>query len=113
MMRPALLLSALATLWLPAAALAQQPEQAGDPARGHQVAQQACADCHQIGNGEGKQQANAPSFQEIAKGADKNNLELIGALESGKHPKISQPLQRQQMRDVVAYIRQLTTGDKR
>jgi mono/diheme cytochrome c family protein len=112
-MRPAFLLPALAAFWLPAAASAQQPEQPGDPARGHQVAQQDCADCHQIGPNEGKQQGNAPSFAELAKGTDANNLRLIADMENGKHPKISQPLQRQQMRDVVAYIRQLATGEKR
>ena len=112
-MRPALLLSALATLWLPAAALAQQPEQPGDPARGHQVAQQACTGCHQIGQNEGKQQGNAPSFAQLAQGTTASAENLMARFESGKHPKISQPLQKQQMRDVVAYIRQVTTGDKR
>ena len=111
-MRRTLLLPALAALSLPVAAAAQQPVQAGDPAIGHQVAQQACAGCHQIGPNEGQQQGNAPSFADLAKGTGASYQRLLALLESQQHPKISQPLTEQQANDVAVYIHQLPTGDK-
>ncbi len=111
-MRRTLLLPALAVLLLPVAAAAQQPVQPGDPAIGHQVAQQACAGCHQIGPNEGKQAGNAPSFAELAKGTGASYQQLLALFQSTRHPKISRPLTEQQESDVAAYIRQLATGDK-
>jgi mono/diheme cytochrome c family protein len=111
-MRRTLLLPALAALWLPAAAVAQEPVQPGNPATGHEVARQACAGCHQIGANEGKQEGNAPSFADLAKGTGASFQHLLALLQNPKHPKISQPLTEQQANDVAVYIHQLPTGNK-
>jgi mono/diheme cytochrome c family protein len=107
-------------LALPALALAQQEEHAGDPARGQQVAQQSCSACHAIGRDEiASPVANATAFRALADQTNANNLELLAKLdnlellnrpEGGKHPPIP-GVDRQLLRDVIAYIRSLVVPE--
>ena len=110
------LLATVAMLALPAVVLAQTNEQLGDPARGQTIAQQSCSGCHAIGReGTASPVANATPFLTLAEQTDANNLELLAMLdnlelldrpERPKHPLVP-GVDRQQMRDVVSYIRSL------
>ncbi len=109
-----LALPILAALMLPVAAAAQQQEQPGDLGRGHELARERCAGCHEIGRGEGQARDNAPSFPAIAAGNDTGNLQLLANIEKMKHPPMPGPkIDRQQMRDIVTFIRREATGDKK
>jgi mono/diheme cytochrome c family protein len=95
-----------------AAALAQAPERPGDAGRGGQIAQERCASCHVVAPGQ-PTPANAapPNFADLAKEEDGNDLKILEALEEARHPAIpGGALQRQDLRDVVAYIRTLDTA---
>jgi mono/diheme cytochrome c family protein len=107
--------AALAMLALPALAAAQQTEHLGDPARGQGIAQKSCSGCHAVGREDtASRVGKATAFRTLAEQTDANNLELMAKLDDlelldkpeGKHPPV-QGVDRQQYRDIVAYIRSL------
>ncbi len=109
---PTLALALALTLLPGAAALAQAPERPGDVGRGGQIAQERCASCHVVAPGQAAP-ANAapPNLVDLAREEDGNNLKILEALEEAQHPAIpGGALQRQDLRDVVAYIRTLESA---
>ena len=87
-------------------------EPPGDPARGHELAHQFCSSCHLVDlNQRGPVPDGIASFMALAvrPGGETENG-LLGSLINPPHPEMpSPPLDRQQMRDVVAYILSLRT----
>lgn len=77
----------------------------GDPQAGRAVAEQICAECHQIEAGERTLQGrDAPSFLDIAETRGMSPMALYVWLYS-PHPTMPHiRLEREQAEDVVAYI---------
>ncbi len=116
-MRKRLTLAALVAL-LPIAAMAQlierqgppgdqdRTEQPGEPARGRQLAEERCRSCHVVSPEQGASASDrAPSFMAIADRFEQSADKLLAQLLNAPHPPMpSPPLDRQQWRDVVAYM---------
>ena len=103
-----LLIGVLGGLLLTANAKAEPP---GDPARGHALARQSCSSCHLVDlDQRGPVPDGIPSFVALAARPGETESDLLGSLINPPHPQMpSTPLDRQQMRDVVAYILSLRT----
>jgi mono/diheme cytochrome c family protein len=79
---------------------------AGDMARGAQLAQLWCANCHIVGSGsQGQEQVGPPSFREIS-GLSSDQLRTFLIKPHSPMPDMS--LSRSEMDDLIAYIKSLT-----
>jgi mono/diheme cytochrome c family protein len=112
--------TALGLLVLPAVALAQD-EKPGDQERGRQIAEKSCAGCHAIGpDGGSSKVAKATPFKALAENSDASHQRLLGRLDdlglldqpktASGHPPVP-GVDRQQMRDVIAYMRSLVVPE--
>ena len=81
-------------------------EPSGDPSRGHDIARQSCSSCHLVDlEQRGPVPDGIPSFMALAARPGETENDLLGSLINPPHPQMpSTPLDRQQMRDTVAYI---------
>lgn len=77
----------------------------GDPARGHELARGLCSTCHLVdARQRGPVPDGVPSFMAIAAGAGATEARLL----QPPHPQMPPPpIDRQGLRDLVAYIRSL------
>lgn len=84
-------------------ASAQEP---GDPAHGLALARSLCASCHVVGPDQlGPVPDGVPSFETIAATPGMDAAMIEARLIRPQHPQMpTPPLDRQQTRDVVAYI---------
>src|SRR5690242_8468352 len=100
-----LVLLPLAAMLAPGRATAQSAPQ-GDPAAGRTLAGKLCSSCHLVSPDQrGPVPDAVPSFMTIAARPDTTEARLSRVLFSPPHPAMpSPPLDRQQMRDVAAYI---------
>ena len=75
-----------------------------DPFHGKQLAQQLCANCHLVT--EGQQQANAdvPSFSEIANKEGQTSGAIMAHIMMPKHPMPTIPLTQRELADLAVYI---------
>jgi mono/diheme cytochrome c family protein len=102
--RRLVLLPLLATL-APGAASAQGAPP-GDPTAGRELARRLCSSCHLVSPEQrGPVPDGVPSFMAIADRPETTADRLAGAMISPPHPAMPQPpLDRRQVRDVVAYV---------
>lgn len=91
-------------LVLATASASAQP--AADPSRGRALADQLCSSCHLVSpDHRGPVPDGIPTFMSLAGRPAQTEDRLIVALLSPPHPAMpNPPLDRQQMRDVAAYI---------
>jgi mono/diheme cytochrome c family protein len=81
-------------------------EVAGDPNRGHDLAQALCSSCHLVDESQrGPVPDGVPSFMAIAGQPGVTADRLLGKLLTPPHPAMPEPpLEQVQMRDILAYI---------
>jgi mono/diheme cytochrome c family protein len=80
---------------------------AGDAERGRQLAERWCASCHLVGPGQREASADVPTFSAIA-GREDLPESLLAAFLTTPHPPMpNMALSRQEIADVLAYIRSL------
>ena len=95
-------------------AVAQPVPGKPDPKRGLELAAKLCSNCH-AGKGiptqSGGQQADVPTFPEIAKRSGQTAERIHGILVMPRHPMPTIPLTRNEMADLAAYILSLKTDD--
>lgn len=92
-------------------------ERPGDPAAGRQVAEQSCRRCHAIGREGGR--SAAPALRTIAESEDASHQRLLAIFDNlgllSRHPGATHPpvsnLDRQKMRDVIAYMQTLVVPE--
>src|SRR5688572_886890 len=92
---------------VPLTVAAQDLEEAGDPTRGRLLAVERCGGCHAVDPDQAQQGAGGrpPSFTALADRADHNADRLLALLQTLPHPPMPTPrLNRQEWRDVVAYV---------
>ena len=78
---------------------------AGNPKTGLQIAQRWCASCHLVAPEQRAGSADVPTFQAIARREDLTEA-LLTAFLSSSHPRMpDMALSRQEIADLVAYIR--------
>jgi mono/diheme cytochrome c family protein len=94
---------------LPLAALAQG---VGDPRAGLAFADQVCAGCHAVRQGDRRSpQPNAPSFEQIADVPGMTATALYVALQSSHKTMPNLMFEPAELRNVVAYILTLKRGE--
>ncbi|WP_367196599.1 cytochrome c family protein [Amorphus sp. 3PC139-8] len=77
---------------------------AGDPAHGHQLAQQWCASCHVVDQDQATASADVASFYTIAK-SENLTPDGLSAFLADPHPVMpNMSLSRGEIADLVAYI---------
>lgn len=80
---------------------------AGNPEQGRRLAERWCASCHLVGPGQRQASADVPTFASIARREDLSES-LLAAFLTAPHPPMSNlNLSRQEIADVLAYIRSL------
>lgn len=79
---------------------------AGDPQRGHALAQTWCANCHTV-DGNGPAKDAAPSFASIAAQGKPDQLHARAFLNAPHPPMPDFNLARSQIDDIVAYLTSL------
>jgi len=78
-----------------------------NPAKGKALAEQWCSSCHLVTPDQTSAKADAPPFMTIAKRSDKE-LERLSVFLIDPHPKMPNfNLSRQQITDILGYIRTL------
>lgn len=96
------------------AATAQKIPGQPDPAKGMELAEKLCSNCH-LGKGVatsvGGQPADVPSFPEIAKRPGQTAERIHGKLILPNHPMPTIPLTEDEMADLAAYILSLKSAD--
>ena len=80
---------------------------AGNPERGRQLAERWCASCHVVGPGQREASADVPTFASIARREDLSESFLVAFLTTPHPPMPNMNLSRQEIADVLAYIRSL------
>ena len=90
-------------------AVGAQAEMTGDPARGPALAQGLCSTCHLVdARQRGPVPDGVPSFMAIAADAGEGGGQMAAQLLQPPHPQMPPPpIDRQGLRDLVAYIRSL------
>lgn len=107
MIRPRLLLLALALVMLPAAPLVPRA-QAADAAAGALLAQRWCAACHAIGPDARSAQSDAPTFPAIAAREKDMTGPWLAFRLLGPHPQMAPiSVSRAEAADLAAYFAQL------
>jgi cytochrome c len=98
------LIGVLAALALDTAPARAEPP--GDPGRGRDLARRLCGSCHLVGPEQrGPVPDGVPSLMAIAARPGETEDHLLAVLVSPPHPAMpAPPLDRQQARDVAAYI---------
>ena len=93
-------------------AIAQPVPGRPDPERGVELAAKLCSNCH-MGKGipvqTGGQQADVPTFLEIAKRPGQTAERIHGILVMPRHPMPTIPLTQSEMEHLAAYILSLKT----
>jgi mono/diheme cytochrome c family protein len=85
--------------------LAPTAASAADPAQGETIARRWCAPCHLVSSDQKQASADVAPFAEVAR--TKTNAQIAAFL-TDPHPKMPDlQLSRQQIADLVAYIRSL------
>ena len=80
---------------------------AGNPEQGRQLAERWCASCHLVGPGQREASADVPTFASIAQREDLPESLLAAFLTTPHPPMPNMALSRQEIADVLAYIRSL------
>jgi mono/diheme cytochrome c family protein len=80
---------------------------AGNPERGQQLAGRWCASCHLVGPEQREALADVPSFASVARREDLSEALLAAFLATPHPPMPNMSLSRQEIADVLAYIRSL------
>lgn len=80
---------------------------AGNADRGRQLAERWCASCHLVGPGQREASADVPTFASIARREDLPESFLAAFLTTPHPPMPNMNLSRQEIADVLAYIRTL------
>jgi len=80
---------------------------AGNPEQGRQLAERWCASCHLVGPGQREASADVPTFAAIARRKDLPESLLAAFLTTPHPPMPNMALSRQEIADVLAYIRSL------
>jgi len=80
---------------------------AGRPELGRQLAERWCASCHVVGPGQKEASADVPPFASIARRGDLSESILAAFLSTPHPPMPNLSLSRQDVSDVLAYIRSL------
>ncbi|WP_262266377.1 c-type cytochrome [Microvirga yunnanensis] len=80
---------------------------AGNPERGRQLADRWCASCHLVGPEQREASADVPSFASVARRDDLSEALLAAFLTNPHPPMPNMSLTRQEIADVLAYIRGL------
>lgn len=90
-------------------AVGAQAELPGDPVRGHELAQGLCSTCHLVdARQRGPVPDGVPSFMAIAADAGEGGERMAAQLLQPPHPQMPPPpIDRQGLRDLVAYLRSL------
>jgi mono/diheme cytochrome c family protein len=78
-------------------------------ARGKEIAERVCSGCHAIDDHKGAtvQGTDVPSFRGLASRPDRTPESLQAFIMTPRHPMPAIPLELNEIRDVVAYIRSL------
>ena len=76
---------------------------AADAENGKRLAQARCASCHAIEPNQGRQVADAPPFDLIAKRFG-DNPEILAFSLLDPHPRMNMTFTRREARDIAAYI---------
>jgi mono/diheme cytochrome c family protein len=79
----------------------------GIPEQGRQLADRWCASCHLVGPEQREALADVPSFASVARREDLAESLLAAFLTSPHPPMPNMSLSRQEIADVLAYIRSL------
>jgi mono/diheme cytochrome c family protein len=78
-----------------------------DPARGRELAQRLCSNCHDVGNGSATARIEPPSFRSIAARPGQTAEGLAGKI-IVPHPEMpTVPITLAEIRDIVGYIESL------
>jgi len=80
---------------------------AGNPEQGRRLAERWCASCHVVGPGQQQALADVPTFASIARREDLSESLLAAFLTAPHPPMPNLSLSRQEIADVLAYIRSL------
>lgn len=100
-------LTPLTLVLLLGASLAQEAGAYEDAANGRQLAERWCASCHLVSADQKQTLSDVPPFATIAKRSDEELSNLSGLL-ADPHPKMPEMnLTRQEITDLLAYIRSL------
>lgn len=78
-----------------------------DPANGKRLAERWCSPCHLVSSTQENAQADVPPFATIAKRSDEELDALRGFLVDPHPPMPNMSLTRQEITDLLAYIRSL------
>ena len=82
-----------------------QAQEAGDTRAGHVLARQVCASCHAVSPGETRSpDARAPAFQALASTPGMTGTALTVALRTSHETMPNLMLEREELRNVIAYI---------
>lgn len=77
------------------------------PARGQQLAQKLCSNCHLVYEGQTRAVADVPSFREIANREGQTEGSVMAKLIIPKHPMPVIPIDKRELNDLAAYIMSL------
>lgn len=79
-----------------------------NPARGKQLAERLCVNCHLVGSARQQQaSADVPSFQELADKEGQTAGNIMARIILPKHPMPQIPLEKSELTDLAAYIMSL------
>ncbi len=96
-----------AVLYVPSALSQATAAGAGDIAKGRDLAERLCSSCHTVTPGTSSGSMPARGFEELANAPGQTQLRLAGSIII-PHPAIPNvPLNRTEIRDIVAYISSL------
>ena len=101
-MRRAIAAAIQMSIWTPQHVQAQE---AGDTRAGQVLARQVCASCHAVSLGETRSpDARAPAFQALASTPGMTGTALTVALRTSHETMPNLMLEREELRNVIAYI---------